>query len=76
MLESMEMSASKIFENLDSGKMAWPFKNMSVGDVVEFPPEIASMVATSASGYGANYNMKFKRRKDKETGKMYIKRVA
>ena len=70
------MSASKIFENLDSGKMVWPFKNMSVGDVVEFPPEIASRAATSASGYGAKYNMKFKRRKDKETGKMYIKRVA
>lgn len=70
------MSAGKIFESLDSGKMAWPFKNMSVGDVVEFPPEIASRAATSASGYGASYNMKFKRRKNKETGKMYIKRVA
>ena len=56
--------------------MTWPFKNMSVGDVVEFPPEIASRAATSASGYGANYNMKFKRRKDKSTGKMYIKRIA
>lgn len=70
------MSAGKIFESLDSGKMTWPFKNMSVGDVVEFPPEIASRAATSASGYAASYNMKFKRRKDKSTGKMYIKRIA
>ena len=70
------MSASMTFEKLDSRKMAWPFKDMSVGDVVEFPPELASRAATAASGYGASYNMKFKRRKDKETGKMYIKRIA
>lgn len=70
------MSANMTFEKLDSCRMTWPFKDMKIGDVVEFPPELASRAATTASGYGSSYNMKFKRRKDKETGKMYIKRIA
>ena len=68
------MDANEIFENINKPK--WPFKNMKVGEVVEFPSDIAEKAAIRVSGYAANYNMKFKRRKDKETGKMYIKRVA
>lgn len=68
------MSANDFFEKLSKPK--WPFKGMKVGDVVEFPEHMASAAASAASGYSGTYNMKFKRRKDKETGKMYIKRIA
>lgn len=68
------MSVNDLFEGLSKPK--WPFKDMKIGDVIEFPPEMAAKAATAASGYSGTYNMKFKRRKDKSTGKMYIKRIA
>lgn len=71
---SFKMSVNDLFEKLSKPK--WPFKSMKVGDVVEFPEHMASTAASAASGYSGTYNMKFKRRKDKSTGKMYIKRIA
>ena len=71
------MSASEIFESLCNERQARPFKNMSVGDVVELEPALAKKAQHAAQSYrNKPYGMKFKTRKDKSTGKMYIKRIA
>lgn len=72
------MSNNDIFDELDRSARDgfWPFKDMKIGDVVEFDKEIKSRAAGSAGGYAKAYGMKFKQRTDKSTGKLYIKRIA
>lgn len=71
------MSASEIFDSLCKERNAWPFKDMLVGDVVEFGEDLGEKARHAAQSYRKHpYGMKFKTRKDKSTGKMYIKRIA
>lgn len=72
------MSNSDIFDELNANARDgfWPFKDMKIGDVVDFPKEMKKRASGSAGGYAKAYGMKFKQRTDKSTGKLYIKRIA
>ncbi len=70
------MTIQDKFDSIDSKRLSWPFKDMAVGDVVVFSDERKSMAASTAHGYGRSCGMKFKTRKDPETGDVYIKRMA
>ncbi len=68
------MTIQDKFDSLQTSK--WPFKNMKVGDIEVFSGENKTMAATTAHAYGRQLGMKFKTRKDRETGDIYVKRIA
>ena len=72
------MGNADIFDELEACARDgfWPFKDMKVGDVVDFPKELKRRAAGSAGGYAKAYGMKFKQRTDRATGTLYIKRIA
>lgn len=57
------------------GLFDWPFKNMTVGSVVEFDKSIASKAQTYAHQYGHRFGKKFKTKRRKSDGALFVKRV-
>jgi hypothetical protein len=68
---------SSIFDdNKNLHRDEWPFKDMSVGQVISFDGDLGVKAQKRVHAYGVMYSMKFKTRKDKTSGRMFIKRIA
>lgn len=57
------------------GLFDWPFKIMSVGQVVEIDSSMANRGQSYAHQYGRKYGMKFKTKRRKSDGALFVKRV-
>ena len=54
----------------------WPFKTMEVGQIVEIEKSMASRGQSYAHQYGRKYGMKFKTKRRKADGALFVKRVG
>lgn len=68
------MTEIKDLSDVD-GFFDWPFKNMDVGSIVEIPPSMAHRGQSYAHQYGSKYGMKFKTKRRKSDGALFVKRV-
>ncbi|MEG1651880.1 MAG: hypothetical protein RRZ38_00265 [Hafnia sp.] len=68
--------AKQRFEELNGMRISWPFKDMAVGDVVVIKKELAHLAVGAFKAVGGYKGFKFSRRKDRDTGELYVKRVS
>ena len=64
---------SDIFDALYHETTEWPFKSMSVGQVLSFTDKRAQVYCHV---YGKTAGFRFRTRTDRRTGILYIKRIS
>lgn len=69
------MSEQDIFDSLDGVFLDWPFKKMAVNDVVALDQNEWPNAQMYCHTFARQAGMKFKTRKDRATGKLYVKRI-